>query len=234
MNKYKKKVEKYKKRFMFTQPIPPPLTMFHLIFNKTEESCGTFIPAYDDISSYIFNVHTIGELRMGGRKSCKFNNINNEPYIWHTHVVGSRFYPSFEDIRKVIIHSKIKKSLIFTPFGYWELSYNGPPKTRDEVNDPIKNNVDYANRDLNTVIYREIPSNLTSIKKLDDISDINNYIFEFFFDLSNGKPLYPVENGLLNNINIAITKYESNINKMFPAIQIKFNYYAHFYNLIIY
>lgn len=241
MNKYKKKVEKYKKRFMFTQPIPPPLTMFHLIFNKTEESCGTFNPA--DLT---FNV--CKNLSMGGRKSCEFKNINNEPYIWHTHDVSSRFYPSFEDIRKVIIYTPkftpygkkfgIEQSLIFTPFGVWELSYNGPPKTRDEVNNE-ESNVNNANLNLDTVIYGRYSG--SKIEKLKNIWTINNKIAKIFYDFNDGKTLDPEDNLRHLNINSAINKYIWDINQIFqqpclgpncPGIQITFKT-NNFFNLII-
>jgi len=44
-------------------------------------------------------------------------------YIWHTHPYGSKSYPSSTDILKVIKKKNdVKCSLIFTPWGIWEIA----------------------------------------------------------------------------------------------------------------
>ena len=53
-----------------------------------------------------------------GRASCI---PPNAPIIWHTHPQTSKFYPSVEDMRKVIKNS-INTSIIFTIVGQWTIT----------------------------------------------------------------------------------------------------------------
>ena len=57
------------------------------------------------------------------RGSCSGNIINpNDKVIqWHTHPIESKYYPSFEDIMKVITDEHLRRSVIYTRFGYWTL-----------------------------------------------------------------------------------------------------------------
>jgi hypothetical protein len=59
------------------------------------------------------------------RPNCILPHYTN--YIWHTHIYGSKSYPSAEDILKVMKKRKrdyqqIKAEIIFTPWGIWENS----------------------------------------------------------------------------------------------------------------
>jgi hypothetical protein len=59
------------------------------------------------------------------RPNCILPHYTN--YIWHTHIYGSKSYPSAEDILKVMKKRKrdyqqTKAELIFTPWGIWENS----------------------------------------------------------------------------------------------------------------
>ena len=47
------------------------------------------------------------------------------PIIWHTHSSASKYYPSAEDINKVLKHPEINTSTIYTRYGYWKLDYRG-------------------------------------------------------------------------------------------------------------
>jgi inner membrane protein involved in colicin E2 resistance len=54
------------------------------------------------------------------KKMCVFKYYKK--MLWHTHGVNSKGYPSVEDILKSIKNAnKIKRQLIFTKFGIWEL-----------------------------------------------------------------------------------------------------------------
>jgi hypothetical protein len=50
--------------------------------------------------------------------SCQMKQ--NYPKLWHTHPAISKYYPSFEDIVKVLKH-QINISTIYTKYGYWVL-----------------------------------------------------------------------------------------------------------------
>ena len=45
--------------------------------------------------------------------------------IWHTHPLQSKYYPSYQDILKIIKHININQSYILTSQGFWILSYQG-------------------------------------------------------------------------------------------------------------
>jgi hypothetical protein len=47
------------------------------------------------------------------------------PIIWHTHSSVSKYYPSIEDINKVLKYPEINTSYIYTRYGYWKLDYRG-------------------------------------------------------------------------------------------------------------
>lgn len=90
------------------------------LLNHNVEYCGNFIDNYEYLS-------IDGQPNPGGltndRKSCNYKYYS--PIIWHTHPVSSKYYPSVEDIVKVLKHDIITHSFIFTPFGYWILNYDG-------------------------------------------------------------------------------------------------------------
>ena len=71
------------------------------------------------------------------RGVCKYSRYSK--YIWHTHPISTKFYPSPEDIRKVINNDVITDSYIFTPFGYWIIKYNAGQIV---VTDIIMGNID--------------------------------------------------------------------------------------------
>ena len=49
--------------------------------------------------------------------------------------MGRKYYPSVEDIIKVMKHPTIKRSWIFTEYGYWTIEYNGRPPTTTRYNE---------------------------------------------------------------------------------------------------
>jgi len=51
--------------------------------------------------------------------SCPSSNYRK---MWHTHSFVSKYYPSWQDISKVIKHASVEESIIYTKFGYWTLS----------------------------------------------------------------------------------------------------------------
>lgn len=85
------------------------------------------------------------------------------PIIWHTHSSASKYYPSIEDINKVLKYPEINSSTIYTRFGYWTLDYRGERiLTEDEmqvINDILRqfyNNTtkgrDYNRRAINDLV----------------------------------------------------------------------------------
>jgi hypothetical protein len=82
------------------------------------EICGTM-----EEKEGIINVvkHTIPTVSSSSRKMCNYEYYDS--IIWHTHPIGVKFYPSIEDIEKVIKekNKKIKESFIITNFGVWYL-----------------------------------------------------------------------------------------------------------------
>ncbi len=46
---------------------------------------------------------------------------SDKPTLWHTHPAISKYYPSYEDIRKLLKRNRTTKSIIYTRFGHWIL-----------------------------------------------------------------------------------------------------------------
>lgn len=82
------------------------------------EICGT-ISVQDDVVHVI--MHEIPSSTVGKRKMCM--NEYYDSIIWHTHPASSKFYPSLEDVEKIIKtkNEMIKRSFIITNFGVWQL-----------------------------------------------------------------------------------------------------------------
>ena len=82
------------------------------------ESCGFIHP-----TSHGAVIQIMGEGNVKSvRPNCNLPYYTD--YIWHTHINGSKSYPSSEDILKAIKKRKkiLKGQLIFSEWGIWELS----------------------------------------------------------------------------------------------------------------
>jgi hypothetical protein len=104
------------------------------------------------------------------RLSCDYEKYSN--IIWHTHPRISKFYPSIEDIEKVIKirpENIIKDSYIVTNFGVWRLS----AINYIEIDENIKLDITTILNQLynNTNRGREYESNAvnTAINDLNDL-----------------------------------------------------------------
>ena len=53
-------------------------------------------------------------------------------YIYHTHPLEAKPYPSIQDLLKVLKHQTIHYSYIFTIWGTWEITVNSKTKTKNE------------------------------------------------------------------------------------------------------
>ena len=71
------------------------------------------------------------------RDSCTLPYYSD--YIWHTHVIGSKSYPSAEDILKILKKRKqpIRLQLIFSEWGIWETSATAVREFND-INTEVK------------------------------------------------------------------------------------------------
>jgi len=89
------------------------------------ELCGS-IKVDGDKYNPIFTVFQHqSQASSGDRANCNYDDYL-DPILWHNHPSTSKFYPSVEDILKVIKSRRdpevnIRVSLIFTNFGYWQL-----------------------------------------------------------------------------------------------------------------
>jgi hypothetical protein len=84
------------------------------------EICGSISPTGTSFDVY---EHEAGSISGTSRANCLYEDYR-EPIIWHNHPKTSKYYPSLEDIQKVIKskNSTLYKSFIFTHMGYWELT----------------------------------------------------------------------------------------------------------------
>ncbi len=137
---YYYKYRKYKQLYIGGAEGLPEITPFgefnvnHFVFDKDNnlnsllqhpdvpELCGVIIDSnrlsIDGIGEWLEDVDGTPT-----RGTCNYKEYANK--IWHTHPISSKFYPSPEDIIKVLKHSCIIDSYIFTPFGYWVITFEG-------------------------------------------------------------------------------------------------------------
>lgn len=107
------------------------------------EYCGLF----ENVNGilYIIKDQTTKGIVTEGRPKCFYKNYGK--FIWHTHPNTSKFYPSVEDILKLLKHDQIYYSYIFTRYGYWIMYFKG---SYNDINNP--NLVKYINN-VNTKMY---------------------------------------------------------------------------------
>lgn len=90
-------------------------------FIEGVEYCGTF----NYYNGTLFNVQS--DTNRGssdaGRAMCVYKKYDN--FIWHTHPNTSKYYPSREDILKILKHDIIRFSYLFTQYGYWLMNFEG-------------------------------------------------------------------------------------------------------------
>jgi hypothetical protein len=127
---YKNKYLKYKNKYLnlklqkggnpfnFNQP---DINNILSTLGQEVEYCGHF-QNNDGILFVVSDQTNKGDFD-NGRAMCSYNSYNN--IVWHTHPNTSKYYPSLEDILKVLKHDIIYFSYIFTQFGYWTMYFEG-------------------------------------------------------------------------------------------------------------
>lgn len=91
---------------------PSQLEYAYKLLDKDEEVCGQIIDSQLVIQNIGNTTH--------GQHYCQ--NPVYKGAVWHTHPHTAKGYPSISDLLKPIKHSALKISIIFTPWGIWELS----------------------------------------------------------------------------------------------------------------
>lgn len=87
--------------------------------NYDNEVCGNF--NMDDSDELVIDENSIVT---GQQNVCEHNYYSD--YIWHTHPYREKYYPSVEDILKVMKNQgRIVRSWIFTKYGFWTIEYDG-------------------------------------------------------------------------------------------------------------
>jgi hypothetical protein len=103
------------------------------------ELCGTI-----ELVNNVYNVilHEVPIIESSSRKMCNYEKYDR--IIWHTHPNTSKFYPSIEDIEKIIKlkNSIIQKSYIITKFGIWELTSINHININNSMRNSIQNILD--------------------------------------------------------------------------------------------
>jgi hypothetical protein len=145
-------------------------------FVENIEYCGIFLN--DNGTLFIVKEETRKGDPANDRLMCLYNKYDN--IIWHTHPNTSKYYPSLEDILKVLKRDIIHYSYLFTKFGYWILFFSG---IFEHVKDPRFH--DYI-EDTNNRFYREtgrgVEYNREAIEKYTQnlMKNIRGFIIEFY------------------------------------------------------
>lgn len=105
-------------------------TVYELLKSRVE-TCGVFLEHEDQkLQPYIDSVGS----EEGKRPMCVMKRFKD--YIWHTHPLGHKAYPSAEDIQRVLKKRPrgvvIISSIIFTSWGIWELHSDKTAELPDE------------------------------------------------------------------------------------------------------
>jgi hypothetical protein len=100
---------------------------YKLVFNYDTEFCGIFEKRGDCLVMDKSSV-AVGYKTEDGRNACRHKK--NDSLIWHTHPYSAHSYPSHEDIFKVLKYREkpekyVRKSIIFTRWGVWQISFDG-------------------------------------------------------------------------------------------------------------
>lgn len=133
-----------------------------------------------EICGSLFNINGIltpnmiynGSLE--GRRSCV--NFDLSEMDFHTHPIGSKWYPSGEDICNIMFESKNKnknliKSFVFNEFGYWVISLTNEKKEDNFVEK--EETAKYINNYISRILHR-----IGRGRILPEIEIINFYIDE--------------------------------------------------------
>jgi len=132
------------------------LTYIHSLLEKDYEVCGNLFMNSDYsekclIPSDMLKGTTILESERG---SCVYKAYS--PYIFHTHPNITLPYPSFEDYVKVMKHSEIKHSIIFTSIGVWNISCGDPIGKEEGATFFHKNKLSYKNSRIENDLYYSV------------------------------------------------------------------------------
>jgi len=112
-----------------------------LIENK--EYCGILTKVSNNFKLILNGIGD--EIDASGDGVCSHASYSN--IIWHTHPDSvKRYYPSIEDVVKILKHSEITESYIFCKYGLWKMTYTGE-QTSDIIGniDAIKTSQAQAN-----------------------------------------------------------------------------------------
>jgi hypothetical protein len=201
MNNYYKKYIKYKNKYINllnnqiqggrnSTPIESNIQEITIedinndIVTQNREICGII----NNDKIYLTMIGPIPDSSNGIRASCQLGHYNetNTSIIWHTHPITEKFYPSVEDICKVMKY-QVTYCYLFTSKLRWKIVCNSIydktiidtyKKGIDEINNKLyfKYN-NYNTRDpLSNPYYNSI---LTEY-----INNLNNYLSNFNFNIS--------------------------------------------------
>lgn len=121
-----------------------------------------------EVCGYVSNNTHYMEPQEAPQDTTRLNCTSSDaPTIWHTHPAKSKYYPSYEDIRKLLKRNNTTKSIIYTRFGHWILEYLDEKDTASHLIDYQYNKP--INKALDTFYYESGKGreyNLNAINKL--------------------------------------------------------------------
>ena len=115
-----------------------------LIENK--EYCGILTKVSNNFKLILNGIGD--EIDASGDGVCSHVSYSN--IIWHTHPDSvKRYYPSIEDVVKILKHSEITESYIFCKYGVWKMTYTG-----QQTNEKIGNIEDIKTSQAQANLYK--------------------------------------------------------------------------------
>ena len=105
---------------MYEHKLPIEISKIYQHYLKQPfEVCG-HITQQSDAHRLQLIIVAEGENKVKGQPASCSTGVNY-PVVWHTHPIVTKIYPSLVDIFKVIKYPSIT-SLIFTQYGFWQLT----------------------------------------------------------------------------------------------------------------
>ena len=185
----------------------------YITYNKNHERCGSVNIITNNTHSPIYQVYLHKRMTVGSnRPNCLYDTDYNHFIIWHNHPYESKFYPSVEDILKVIkIKNKFQQSLIITKFGYWDMrTINHIDTEKDPYKKPNSYYTALYDEIVNTYHYKYDKNDNNLVGKQKCLTDVIRLVLDnIYFETSKGreykknvvdKAIYILNNKVLANI----------------------------------
>ena len=160
-----------------------------------------------------------GTITETGRHTCQRHG-NPTKYLWHTHPINAKFYPSEEDILTVIKHKVY--SYIFTPIGYWTLHCQEGERTTKQTKQTKQTNKRTKKRGSKKQGSKKRRARSSKSSSLQILKSINKSLMHQALDYRTIRdPEERLEVAKEHSSQPPIHRYESALMREFPGLYVQ-------------